>query len=477
MLITEEYKKQCQLLHQTSPGWGDSAHKRNIDAVKDYCEELKTQDVLDYGCGKGGLATQLPFPIKEYDPAIPGKENGNIPADIVVCLDVLEHIEPECLKDVLADIWRCTKKLVTFSIAEGPARARLPDGRNAHLIQKDWEWWEPRLAVFFKVLGASEQQKKNDQGLIIKKEIHCLCRPKESKDVGLGINLGTSTQGMIHLDGAETQFTKDPNKIVNLLDYEMVEFGPYQPVAFFPENLEYSTKTITKWWKPEEGKEPTEERIAIIGYGPSLRDTWQFILQNNYKTIISTSGAYKFLLEKGIKPTHHVEIDWKPHKYKFTENAESGTKFLMSAVCNPRTIDNVKDLDSELIFIEHGDQIKYPEGAYVKQSGYDVGQHAVILAKDMGYRNIDLYGFDYCFDYNKHRHAGDHGGRIHHVFKGQVGEKIFLTSKTMFAALLVFDFWLKNNQDMHLQIFGDTLLINFLEGRHKMREKLNGNTN
>jgi S-adenosylmethionine:diacylglycerol 3-amino-3-carboxypropyl transferase len=67
------------------------------------------------------------------------------PHDIVVCTDVLEHIEPDCLDDVLADIRRCTKKAALLVVATRPAMKTLSDGRNAHLIQEDFKWWEPHI--------------------------------------------------------------------------------------------------------------------------------------------------------------------------------------------------------------------------------------------------------------------------------------------------------------------------------------------
>lgn len=43
-----------------------------------------------------------------------------------------------------------------------------------------------------------------------------------------------------------------------------------------------------------------KEPIAIVCFGPSLKNTWKSIKAFNY--IITCSGAHKFLLEKGIKP-------------------------------------------------------------------------------------------------------------------------------------------------------------------------------
>jgi hypothetical protein len=61
--------------------------------------------------------------------------------------------------------------------------------------------------------------------------------------------------------------------------------------------------------------QPQPERtdsIAIVGYGPSLKTTWKKI--KDFKYVITCSGSHKFLIEKGIIPTWHVEVDPRKHK-------------------------------------------------------------------------------------------------------------------------------------------------------------------
>jgi hypothetical protein len=106
----------------------------------------ETRQVLDYGCGKGTLAASISdYEVWEYDPAIEGKDEIPPPRDLVVCTDVLEHIEPDCLDAVLDDIKRCTVKLALLTIACRPAKKLLEDGRNAHLIQEGYRWWLPKI--------------------------------------------------------------------------------------------------------------------------------------------------------------------------------------------------------------------------------------------------------------------------------------------------------------------------------------------
>lgn len=146
MLISEEYRKINADLHIAREDYGKHSSSF-IDYVFNLCATVGTIDVLDYGCGKGELHLGLPFSIQNYDPAIRKYSTPPQPADIVVCTDVLEHVEPECLNDVLADIKRLTKTIALLGIPTGPAVKTLPDGRNAHLNQHPVEWWDDKLAT------------------------------------------------------------------------------------------------------------------------------------------------------------------------------------------------------------------------------------------------------------------------------------------------------------------------------------------
>jgi hypothetical protein len=87
------------------------------------------------------LFTQIGFP--EYGPPMP--------ADLVCCIDVLEHVEHEFIDNVIRQLSEITVNFGFFTIATGPAVKSLPDGRNAHLIQKPSSWWLPKLVPYFEV--------------------------------------------------------------------------------------------------------------------------------------------------------------------------------------------------------------------------------------------------------------------------------------------------------------------------------------
>jgi hypothetical protein len=153
--ISQEYKEIQMQLH-LNPNYGVmSVHYAPL--VKDILIKTNAVSLCDYGAGKKRLLETLlrlgvgEFQYFPYDPAFP--EYGDAqPADLVTCIDVLEHIEPECLSNVISELARITRWFGLFTVHTGPAVKVLPDGRNAHLIQQQSGWWLERLAPLFNVI-------------------------------------------------------------------------------------------------------------------------------------------------------------------------------------------------------------------------------------------------------------------------------------------------------------------------------------
>lgn len=158
MLISDEYRRLNAQLHESNEHYGTSG-QRSAQVVAQLVKVQASRDVLDYGCGKRTLEQALGFAITNYDPCVPGLDQVPGPHDIVACTDVLEHIEPDCLDEVLADLRRCTRHVGYFLVATGPAMKTLADGRNAHLIQQPFDWWKARLeAAGFRIAQVHPMQ-------------------------------------------------------------------------------------------------------------------------------------------------------------------------------------------------------------------------------------------------------------------------------------------------------------------------------
>lgn len=172
MLITPEYVSMNKALFATEPLYGVSGSvHRNMVRV---WSKWGRKSVLDYGCGRQTLKTALgpAYDVTCYDPCVEGCDLPPQPCDIVYCGDVLEHVEPECLDDVLADLLRVTKEFLIAIISMAESTQTLADGRNAHLIQKDKDWWKDRLeAAGFEIVQTKLKEK-------IVRQIWYVCKPK-----------------------------------------------------------------------------------------------------------------------------------------------------------------------------------------------------------------------------------------------------------------------------------------------------------
>lgn len=155
-LISEEYRRLQEELHR-NPDYG-MASVGYAPLVAEILAQVRATELLDYGAGKGRLGQTLrqqiqgPLTIHHYDPAIPEWSAPPAPCRFVACIDVLEHIEPHLLDNVLDDLKRVTAGVGVFTVHTGPAVKVLPDGRNAHLIQQPAEWWLPKIMQRFELV-------------------------------------------------------------------------------------------------------------------------------------------------------------------------------------------------------------------------------------------------------------------------------------------------------------------------------------
>jgi hypothetical protein len=177
-MISESYLRQQQLLHD-SPAYGvASLHFAPLVAA--VVRAAKPTSLCDYGAGKMRLLTALQaegVSVPEYlpyDPAFP--EYGEaVPADLVCCIDVLEHVEPEYLGALLKHLASLTKRLAFITVHTAPAVKHLPDGRNAHLIIEPIEWWKTVLSQYFEIAVCERDENPSAYYLITK--VSSVCWP------------------------------------------------------------------------------------------------------------------------------------------------------------------------------------------------------------------------------------------------------------------------------------------------------------
>ena len=161
-LISEEYKELLKVQHVIKD-FGRGGIK-SAPLIKDLMRQLNTKKVLDYGCGKGTLTDMLPE-VQRYDPAIPQFSAPPAGADLVVCRDVMEHVEEDMIDAVLDDIKRLARKAAWFQIVFGPSGEWLADGRNTHISVHPIDWWTEKLKQRWPVVHVTQTRPKDAQFL------------------------------------------------------------------------------------------------------------------------------------------------------------------------------------------------------------------------------------------------------------------------------------------------------------------------
>jgi hypothetical protein len=105
--------------------------------------------VIDYGCGAArGISRFSRLSVTDYDPAVPGCEAIPAPADMVVSVHALEHVEPESVDAVIEHMRDLALRVLLVVVScEGSTKV-LPDGSPWHSFVRPWDYWLGRLSDF-----------------------------------------------------------------------------------------------------------------------------------------------------------------------------------------------------------------------------------------------------------------------------------------------------------------------------------------
>lgn len=151
MVGNPELIDQYRNIHATTK-YGNTSVK-NLRFIRPDIRLLAPKSVIDYGCGQSRLLEELDLgedvELVHYDPAIPAYSlRPDKVFDLLINVDVLEHIEEKDLDTVLAEMrGLCRDALIIVDTA--PAALLLADGRNAHVTLKNPQWWLRRLEQHF----------------------------------------------------------------------------------------------------------------------------------------------------------------------------------------------------------------------------------------------------------------------------------------------------------------------------------------
>jgi hypothetical protein len=152
---------------------------------------------------------------------------------------------------------------------------------------------------------------------------------------------------------------------------------------------------------------PAHDRTAIIcGSGPSIEGELGRIKELAMGgEVFALNGAARWLNRNGIKPDYQVMLDAKPSMAGLLDDAQ---EHVLASQCDPSVFDACRGNITLMHIMWHGlDECLpfYPDSYAVVGSASSVGPVACFLAYTLGYRRLELFGFDSSHQTAKRSHV------------------------------------------------------------------------
>jgi hypothetical protein len=389
--ISEEQQKYLKAwkvpgYRNTSPG------EDSVDMFLDVHEDLnghinEKQKLIDFGCGTGraSLALDEHFDVIPMDFAFNClddnvaehfgdrfvehdiTEKTHLRAEWGFCCDVMEHLPPEQIDDALEVMLESCDN-VFFQIATIPDYwGHHKDIKEAlHLTVWDYERWLNKFAEHGVVVHRSRNEKHH--------VIFCVSGYE-----------GFSFDKMKMNTSAEEVYSN------------------------IRENLSKSLKMLTPF------EEQSEQKVVVLCGGPSLNDYVDEIKEHkkNGAKIVTMNGTYAWAKEHGLWPVTQFMIDAREFNARFVEPIDDQNIYIMAGQVHPALIDKLPaektyifncNLDPGSIEICNemlGDMYSY-DGWFPVPGGSTVTLRCLPALMMIGFRDIELYGFDSCLKGGNH---------------------------------------------------------------------------
>ena len=204
-----------------------------------------------------------------------------------------------------------------------------------------------------------------------------------------------------------------------------------------------------------------EGTAVIVGSGPSVLGQVEAI--RTWKAegamIVALKDAHDWLIANQIIPHIAIAIDPQAARAKVFATPHRDVTYLLASQVHPEMLDHLKLFHIELwhAYIRKGQQVP-PPGTALIAGGTTTGLRAMTLLYTMGFRTMELFGFDSSLTNGVLRLNGTvprDGEQVHDV---TVGGRTFSCSMSMLAQASEFQNAYEVMPDLTIHAHGDGLI-------------------
>jgi hypothetical protein len=353
----------------------------------------------------------------------------------------MEHIPPEDVDAVLTNIG-CAAKRVFFAISTQDDVCGALIGEPLHLTVKSPFWWHSRL-----------------------------------KKLGFRIDWSDYTDDIVRVWCSAYLNGQDMSDMSGInVEHDVIR-------ANVKANLSLGLQEIAPH------KVNPDRTVYLLAGGPSLADYEEHLIDagRDGKPIVTCNGTYNWLLERGIKPAAQVMVDARTFNKRFVTPVVDTCRYLISSQCDHEVL---KSLPPEQTWLWHSGDSELVKDAlrevaeetgvrreyFPVHGGSTVVFRALILLAMLGYRKVEVFGWDSCLRDDAHHAYSQPENDQTHVVDVTVGDRTFRCHPWMVVQANEFQkvvrFILGQIPDFKLCVRGDGLISHILKHASKLAERV-----
>ena len=250
------------------------------------------------------------------------------------------------------------------------------------------------------------------------------------------------------------------------------------------ENVKWGVQQLGPKAKGEADLRPGVEnpKVIFLAGGPSINDHVEEIKAKRAMgyPLITVNNSFNWALDHGMEPSMQFMIDAREFNNRFVARHEEAPhcKFAIASQCHPTVFEmlpkdrtymwhiSLEDKDIEVINETYG---KMYEDWFPTPGGCSVTLRAMCALQTIGFRKIEMYGFDSCvMDDEHHGYRQDENDTENainvRVAKGTTHEREFRCHPFMAVQAREFQTLTKLYfQDLDLIVHGDGLIAHLIK--------------